>query len=331
MALFLLLSFISICLLYPMCPVREKIKGEVRSMIFSPIKPMLLSMGNEVKDNEQELFDIKWDGWRILLHKEGDRIEAYTRHGNIVTKKFPELKEAVRHIKSHTAILDCEGVVLRNGNSVFDDFAYRGLLNDSNKVKSARSTHPATFIAFDVLSSSHSHIQEPLKDRKERLQELILPSNEIISTPYVIGEGTSLFQLTKEKNMEGIVGKRLDSTYQVNTRSREWTKYKHFKQIDTVVLGYKENPFAVIVGVYFPTGLKPVATVEFGFKPEEKQAFRQIAKQMITNDSKGMKWVEPVLCCRVQYLEKTEKNHLRIVSFKGFQFDKNREDCQWTA
>ncbi|WDV05041.1 MULTISPECIES: ATP-dependent DNA ligase [Lysinibacillus] len=90
-------------------------------MLFTPIKPMLLHMGNndEINDNPEWIYDIKWDGWRILLHKEGDRLEAFTRHGNNVTAKFPELQ-----IQSHKAIIDCEGVVLRNGVSVFDDFAF---------------------------------------------------------------------------------------------------------------------------------------------------------------------------------------------------------------
>lgn len=94
-------------------------------MLFSPIKPMLLQMGKEVIDDPNVCFDIKWDGWRILLHKEGNRVEAYTRHGNNITSKFPELVDAGHSITEHTAILDCEGVVLRNGkNSVFEDFAY---------------------------------------------------------------------------------------------------------------------------------------------------------------------------------------------------------------
>jgi bifunctional non-homologous end joining protein LigD len=300
-------------------------------MLFTPIKPMLLSTGSQLIDNDKTLYDIKWDGWRILLHKKGDRIEAYTRHGNLITYKFPELQQAIHQIKSDTAILDCEGVVLRNGISVFDDFAYRGLLTTSDKIQIATETHPATFIAFDVLESSKSHIHEPLIDRKERLKEIIEPSKSIVTSPYVIGEGTHLFNVTKEKGMEGIVEKGFHSTYQVNTRSNDWKKHKHFKQMDTVIMGYKENPFALIVGVNFPDKLRAIATIEFGFKPEEKQAFRKISKQLITKQIKDMNWLEPVLCCKVQYLERTEKNHLRIASFKGFNFNLMPNECIWTS
>lgn len=286
---------------------------------------MLLHMGNneEINDNPEWIYDIKWDGWRILLHKQGERIEAFTRHGNNVTAKFPELQEVGRSIQSHTAIIDCEGVVLRNGVSVFDDFAFRGRLSNTSKIQQATLTHPATFIAFDVLGTNKPHTNKPLVERKEILLSIIEPSNSLLITPSVTGNGNNIFQLTKDKGMEGIVGKRSNSTYKTNHRSHNWLKYKHFKVIDTVILGYKENPFTMLVGKQLSNGkCKPLANVEFGFKPEEKTAFREIAKQIVTKVERDMTWLEPRLCCKVQYLEKTNTGSLRIVSFKGFNFDK---------
>lgn len=298
-------------------------------MLFTPIKPMLLHMGNneEINDNPEWIYDIKWDGWRILLHKQGERIEAFTRHGNNVTAKFPELQEVGRLIQSHTAIIDCEGVVLRNGVSVFDDFAFRGRLSNTSKIQQATLTHPATFIVFDVLGTNKPHTNKPLVERKEILLSIIEPSNSLLITPSVTGNGNNIFQLTKDKGMEGIVGKRSNSTYKTNHRSHDWLKYKHFKVIDTVILGYKENPFTMLVGKQLSNGkCKPLANVEFGFKPEEKTAFREIAKQIVTKVERDMMWVEPILCCKVQYLEKTNTGSLRIVSFKGFNFDKVPEE-----
>ena len=72
--------------------------------------------------------------------------------------------------------------------------------------------------------------------------------------------------------MEGIVGKRINSTYKTNHRSHDWLKFKHFKYMDVVILGYKENPFTMIVGSQSSNSkYRPVASVEFGFKHEEKQ------------------------------------------------------------
>ena len=128
--------------------------------------------------------------------------------------------------------------------------------------------------------------------------------------------------------MEGIVGKRINSTYQINQRSYDWLKYKHFKIADVVILGYSEFPFTMLVGTPMKNGqYKAVANVELGFKSEEKAAFRQIAKQIITKKERNIIYLEPRLCCKIQYLEKTERGNLRIVSFKGFNFNKTPEEC----
>lgn len=294
-------------------------------MLFTPIKPMLLHMGNnnEIDDDPNWIYDIKWDGWRILLHKDKNRIEAYTRHGNNVTAKFPELQSVGKSIKVDKAIIDCEGVVLRNGVSVFDDFNYRGRLSNKDKINQTVITHPATFIAFDVLTTDKSFMNKSLIERKDILNSIVEPSNELLITPSVVGNGSNVFNITKDKGMEGVVGKRTNSTYKTNHRSHDWLKFKHFKYMDVVILGYKENPFTMIVGSQSSNGkYRPVASVEFGFKHEEKAAFRKIAKQIVVKIERDVTWIEPVLNCKVQYLEKTASGSLRIVSFKGFNFDK---------
>lgn len=151
-------------------------------MLFQPLKPMLLTMRNEAFDDERYIFEPKWDGWRILLHKHGDRIEAFTRNGRCVTGKFPELREAAQAINAPSAILDCEGVCVRDGRSVFDDFAYRGRLTSPRKISSAVQSNPVTFVAFDVLMTDRDHTTQPLMVRKHRLAEIVQPSDVLTPT-----------------------------------------------------------------------------------------------------------------------------------------------------
>jgi bifunctional non-homologous end joining protein LigD len=306
---------------------------EVKIVLFSTLSPMLATMRPDAFDDPEWIFEPKWDGWRLLIHKQGDRIEAYTRHGTNVTPRFPELQEAVRYIRAESAILDCEGICLRDGRSVFDDFAYRGRLQDGRKIFSAAKSHPATFVVFDVIySNGHEHTHEPLLERKERLADIVEPTGVITPTMYVQGAGVILKKETEERNWEGIVAKRANSRY-VFGRSPDWLKVKNWKTIDTVILGYRKKPqFGLIVGAHFPTvHNKPIAVVEFGFRPEEKAAFLAIAKDLHTVKDKDCQWIEPVLCCRVQYLERTERHNLRIVSFRGFLPNKNPEDCVWAS
>jgi bifunctional non-homologous end joining protein LigD len=299
-------------------------------MLFRPVKPMVVSMGNKPFDDENFIFEPKWDGWRIILHKQGDRIEAYTRNGKIVTSKFPELKEASSAIKANTAILDCEGIVLRNDRPSFDDFSYRGRLSNSSRIKNAVNTHPATFVVFDVLYTDREHLNEPLMQRKQRLSEIVAATPVVTPTMYLEEKGKALFDLTKERDMEGIVAKRKDSKYLLDMKSPDWLKIKHFKSIDVVILGYRTNPFGLVIGLNFRTVKnKPVGVVEFGFKPEEKRLFLELAKQIHTVKDQKVQWIEPRLCCGIKYLERTDTHQLRMTVFGGFLFEKNPEDCTW--
>ncbi len=298
--------------------------------VFTPVQPMLVSIRNEPFDDERFLFEPKWDGWRILIHKQGERIEAYTRQGNKITNKLPELKQVVAHIKAHTVILDCEGIVMREGRPVFDDFSYRGRLSNSMRISQAVATHPVTFVVFDVLLTDRELIHDPLIERKKRLEQLILPSQVIMPTMYVLERGLALFDLTRIRNMEGIVAKRKDSIYIPNTQSRDWFKIKHFKTIDAVILGFRMKPFALVLGLQFRTVKnKPVGLVEFGFSSEDKALFMELVKDIYTEFDQRTQWIQPKLCCRIQYLERSDTHQLRTTVFKQWLFDKKPEDCLW--
>lgn len=300
-------------------------------MLFTPIKPMLLIMGKDSFDDDNYIFEPKWDGWRAILHKDGDHVEVFTKRGRRITDKFPEAIEAARSIRSHSAIVDCEAVVIRDDRPNFDDISYRGRLTDPRRIARATVTHPVSFVAFDVLHADRDTTGETLMQRKELLADIISPSPVIMPTMYVEGQGKALHQLTIDRDLEGIVAKEQDSRYLIDRAG--WTKIKNFKLIDTVILGYRVEPtFALIVGLHFPTVQnKPVAVVEYGFSPDEKRAFRAIAKDIHTYKKGSVQWIEPRLCCRIQYQDRTDTHNLRITSFKGFLFDKQPEECKWVS
>lgn len=300
-------------------------------MLFTQIKPMIVSVGSEPFNDERFIFEPKWDGWRLLIHKQCNRIEAYTPNGNIVTNKFPELLEASDAIIVHSVILDCEGIVLREGRPVFDDFSYRGRLSLSSRITNAVKTHPATFVVFDVLYTDREHLNEPLMIRKQRLTDIVSATPVISPTLYIEAQGQALFNLTKDRDMEGIVAKRKESKYYLDTKSPDWLKIKHFKTIDVMILGYKDNPFELIIGLNFRTVQnKPVGVVELECKPEEKEHFLGLAKQLHTVKDQKTQWIEPRLCCRIEYLERTDTHQLRTTVFREFLFDKKPEECRWT-
>ncbi|MCZ8511316.1 DNA ligase [Paenibacillus filicis] len=281
-------------------------------------------------DDPDYYFEPKWDGSRLLLHKQGDRIEAYTRSGRCVTAQLPELKEAAACIKSSAAILDCEGVCLRGGRPVYDDFTYRLRLGSDLKIRHALQTHPAAFVVFDVLLAEREVTAEPLVQRKERLTELLRPSVHITPTLTVPAEGKALFQLTGEQGLEGIVAKRKQSVYIPHSLSKDWLKIKHYRSIDVIILGYRTDPFGLVAGLHFRTvPYKQVGIVEEGFRQGDEEAFLELAKPLHLAKEGRTQWIEPRLCCRMAYKERNDMHQLSDTRFQGFLWDKKPEDCHW--
>jgi bifunctional non-homologous end joining protein LigD len=168
--------------------------------------------------------------------------------------------------------------------------------------------------------------------RKERLSEIVVDSSVLIKTMFVDGQGDALFALTKEMDMEGIVTKRKDSKYYFGTTSSDWLKFKHFKTIDVIVLGYRTGPFALVVGLNFRTVKnKIVGVVEFGFEASDKERFLVLARQLHTMTDKKTNWIAPMICCRIDYLERTDMHQLRTTIFRGFLPDKKPEECVWMS
>lgn len=291
---------------------------------------MIVSVAKEAFNDESYIFEPKWDGMRILLHKQGDRIELFTRYGLKISSKFPELVDVAAAIKVHTAILDCEGIVLRAERPIFDDFSYRSRLSQSARIERAVITHPATFVVFDVLYTGREHGHEPLMQRKERLSQIIETTPFLMPTMFIDGQGIPLFDLMKERDMEGIVAKKKDSKYVLDTISKDWLKMKHFKSMNVIILGYRTNPFGLVIGLHFRTVKnKPVGVVEFGFTSADKELFLELALQFNTVKDEKTQWIEPRLCCQIEYLERSDTHQLGSTVFRGFLLDQKPEECKW--
>lgn len=299
-------------------------------MLFTSVKPMSVSLGIEPFDDDHFIYEPKWDGSRILIHKQGSRIEAYTRNGRSVTSKFPELQDALAAIRAHSAIMDSEGIVLRGGKPVFDDFMYRDRISQTVKINSAVHSHPATFIVFDILYTDRELLREPLMERKKILHDMMDLNSVIMPTMYVEGQGRALFDIMKAKRMEGIIAKRKDSLYQLDTRSADWLKLKYLKSIDVMILGYRLEPFELLIGLNFKTvKRKPVGRVGAGLTAADKERFLALTKPLCTVMDKGTQWIEPRLACRIEYLERSDTHQLGATVFRGFLPDKAPEDCVW--
>ena len=233
----------------------------------------LAQLSDHVFSNPDWLFEIKWDGERSLAFIQDGELELRSRSGRGITAEYPELEPIVKQFNARKAILDGEIVVLdADGRSDFTRIQPRfGVLNPP---RSLQESNPATYYLFDLLYCDGYDLRNTeLEKRKELLRTLLRPSNNVRYSDHVLETGLELYNVAKERHLEGIVAKRRNSSY-VGSRSSQWLKFKIVHDIDVVIGGWtaprKSRGYfgALLMGLYEGKGLKYIGSVGTGFDSE---------------------------------------------------------------
>ena len=206
------------------------------------VSPMLISEMKAPFDSPDHIYEIKWDGIRCISFL-SDKTDMRNKRNKLMIPLFPELEDLYKQVKVK-CILDHELLVLRNGIPDFYEVQKRALMSNQFKIKLAASKYPASIIAYDILYYKDKDITMlPLMERKKYLDDVVIENNLISVSRYVENNGIMLFNLVKEKGLEGIVAKRKDSLYWPGNRSKDWIKCKIMASDDCVICGYipKEN------------------------------------------------------------------------------------------
>ena len=171
------------------------------------------------------LFELKYDGFRILATKQGNDIALLSRRGTDFADQFPEL--AAEMAKLPNIVLDAELVMLdANGKPLFEPLVRRSRLKRKISIDDASRKAPAVLYAFDVLELDGRDLRDlPLVQRKEALQKALARAERILPVGHFDRDGVSLFQLAAQNGIEGILAKRADSPYRAG-RSFDWIKIK---------------------------------------------------------------------------------------------------------
>lgn len=283
------------------------------------IKPMLLHKEEQPLQSTSFINEPKWDGHRLVYSKTNGVTKLFTRHGNDVTNKYPELLDITDH---EDIILDGE-VIYYDPINQKDDFdilmSQRFLISNPNKIKHAAVNYPVTFIVFDILRLSEKTLYSlPLIQRKQILEESVSNSFHIQKNRFLEGNGLELFNASKSRNMEGIVQKDKNSKYCPATRSHAWKKVIAYQTTECFIFGYKVDQFGWLVGQKDANGINPLGVVEFGPSQDERKAFYQVSKSLITKKTKDIIYLDPVIKCKIKFREYTKKNKLRIPVFEEF-------------
>ncbi|ARI75814.1 DNA ligase D [Halobacillus mangrovi] len=289
------------------------------------IEPMLLTMADELPTGEKWRYEIKYDGFRVILTWTENGITLTSRNGKDLTERFPEIISLSEQLTppSLPITLDGELVILNTPfQANFSLLQQRGRLRSSDKINYYATRRPATFMAFDFINKPN----ETYKKRKQQLKEIIhhLDSPRI---QYVqeYKEINDIKSIVFTHLGEGIIAKTTNSKYTPGKRVRSWIKYKNWRSVSGFLTSFNpQNSYYQIEGVdgeeHFPIG-----TFKHGFDKEEEQTLRTFFKQK--GIKKGKSWIlEPSVCVDVHCLH-ADQGEMREPMFSRFRFDLSPEEC----
>ncbi len=286
-----------------------------------PVPPMRATLSTLPGDEERWAFEIKWDGYRTLAFVEDGRVRLQSSNLIDVTAKYPELAALADGVGARRAVLDGELVVLD------DDGRPRFELIQ-------RHERQAALFVFDVLSiDEHDTIALPYEERRRLLADVLGPGENWAVPAHRIGDGAALLAATGARDLEGVMAKRLGTTYRPGARSKEWRKVKHRRRAEVVIGGYtpgsgnRTSTFgSLLVGRWIDGRLAFAGGVGSGFTQQRLEAMtRQLRDLRIdhspfdppppTSYRRGAVWVDPVLTALVEITEFTNEGYVRQASF----------------
>lgn len=279
------------------------------------IKPMLLGEVREVFDSKEYLYEVKYDGIRVLVFVSKDKVVIRSRYGIDITGLFPEMMVLCKMVKRNV-IFDGEIIMLDNNKVSFSKLQKRIHLKNKKTIEFLSKTNPVIFICFDVIYEGKDLINLSLLERKDVLSNY--KDNDVfIKSTYVIGDGTKLFNAIKKLDMEGIVAKKINSKYLVNERSDNWLKIKNYKSGDFIILGYinkeESHVISLVLGEHLNKKIVYVGKVILGKKRNlaDKILKMKKSKSVVKIKDKDVIYIKPEIKCLIKYLERTENGLLR--------------------
>ena len=264
----------------------EKSIAKFKPRVFSPIRPSLaerLPTGEEIIEKLGKCsVEAKYDGFRMQVHKQGEKVEIFSRKQERMTAMFPEIVAGVRkQVKAKEAILEGEALAFNSATGEFFPFQLTMQRKRKYGVEEMAEKYPLHLFVFEALFADGEDLtQMPYLKRRERLGKIIAPGERLSLADSIItdkpAELEKYFEESIEKGLEGVIAKDLKAPYVAGARQFAWIKLKRSYRgeiNDTVDL--------VIVGYYLGRGMR----TEFGFggvlcavRDEDEGRLKTVAK-----------------------------------------------------
>lgn len=303
--------------------------------------PMKATLAHELPaDDDRWSYETKWDGMRILATVGPAGVSLVSAAGNDATSRFPELDALADALAGQRAVLDGEVVAFDDeGRADFGRLQPRMQRSGGGGVPAT----PIAFVAFDLLElDGHDTTALPYEDRRRLLTQLLEPGPRWRVTDAQVGGGPALLATAAAAGLEGLVAKRLGSTYEPGRRSPSWRKIKVRRRQELVVGGWTPGEGArgaslgaLLVGYHDGSGaLRYAGRVGSGYSAEELGRWARVLAGLATTHcpfdpvpprpvARVARWVRPRLVVEVAFHEWTADGLLRHPSYVGQRFDKD--------
>ena len=293
------------------------------------ISPQLCTMAQEVPIGSDWAFEMKYDGYRLLLAANNGEARVYTRSGLDWSHKFSHIIKAAIELDLAECLLDGEAVVFDKGG--ISDFPALVAALERKK------TSDVVFVAFDALIIGGEDLRSlPYADRKARLRKALPATSDILRYGnHTTNDGEKLFKEATKAVAEGIIAKRLSAPYR-SGRSNEWLKIKGDVRDDVEIIGYmpsrKHGGFASLLAARKVKGrLAYVGRIGAGYngknRPVIEKLFGKPSKSVpdVMNAQKlprGAVFTHPPFSSEVRFGGWTSDGQLRQARFIAVQTDR---------
>ena len=297
-----------------------------------PIKPFEPISADIIPSGKEWIFQVKWDGVRMLVYKVDGEVKLVNRNLNNRTKQYPELTDLSNYCSASSVILDGEIIAMNEGKPSFHEVMKRDRMNRSELIHLAIEERPVIYMIFDILYLDGKWvIDEELAERQKLLSSIITPT-EFVQIVENFSDGVALYEAIQTQGLEGMVAKDLRKPYSLNGKDGRWQKVKFYQDLIAVVGGLliKGSELqSLALGLYDSSGqLHYIGRVGKGrYKHEEWKIIKQFLEKVSQSENpfetkmsnnRKFQWVQPIYTVKVTYLEWTESMTLRQPLLESF-------------
>lgn len=311
-----------------------KKKAEPKNIKAEFIKPMLANTTEKPFDDEDWIFENKYDGYRTIAVVNSDKVELFSRNKISFDINFKPIADELKKI-DHIVVLDGEVVVENESGRADFQMLQNYLKTGIGNLK---------YYVFDLLHLDGNPVTElSLLDRKELLKILFnkYDFSNIFYSEHTIGDGIEQFEKARKNNSEGVIAKKADSSYTVAGRSNNWLKIKLSNEEEAIIIGItapknsRKYFGALLLGQYKDKKLHYIGKCGTGFTEAVLKELYTKLKPLFVDESPlsekvplrdTIQWVKPKVVCQVKYSEWTEDNNLRHPVYLGLRIDKKANE-----